>query len=108
MAGLALGMTGLTLCRKRTLPVVAKKCFALVSGLLPAVITVEMSLSFLGFLGDRISCGRIIAMGRENLIEASWISVYPGILASAVIALLAGLAWCVARLTKVELFPRIF
>jgi len=108
LAGMTLGMTRMTLVRKRTLPLVAKKCLALVSALIPTVLMAEMALSFLGFLGDRISCGRIIATGRDYLIEAPWISVYPGILATIILVILSGLSWCVARLTKVDLFPRVF
>ncbi len=108
LAGMALGMTRLALVRKRSLPLVTKKCLALIAGLIPLLIAVEMALSFLGLMADRISCGRIIAAGRDYLVEAPWISIYPGILATFVLIALSGLSWCVARLAKVNVTSCVF
>jgi len=108
LAGLALGMSRPALVWKRSLPVAGKKCLALIACLIPLTAAVEMALSFLGFLGDRISCGRMISLGRDHLFEAPWLAVYPGILATLVLIVLSVLGWFTARLVKVTSSPKIF
>lgn len=107
-AALALGMSRTSIVTKRDLPSVAAKCFGIFSVLIPLVMLTEMTLSFLGLMGDRISCGRLIAEGGKVLVEAPWLSVYPGIMATVIVIIFALLGWCVSGVTKCKPMPRAF
>ncbi len=107
-AGLALGMSRTSIVWKRDLPAVAKKCFGIFTVLVPLVMLSELTLSFLGLMGDRISCGRLIAEGSAVMVEAPWVSFYPGIMATVVISIFAVLGWCVSGVCKCKPMPRAF
>ncbi len=108
IAGLSLGMSRYSLIAKHAFPLVLRKSAGLIAGLIPILMTVEMSLSFLGFLGDSLSCGNLVAAGRENLLEAPWLVIYPGLLATVAILIFAFLGWLVGRAGRTEVFPRLF
>ena len=73
----------------------------------PAAVLVEMGLSFLGFTGERLSVGLMVAHGQAYLIEAPWMAVYPGFLAVAVVLALSLLGWRVSVALRTGPLPRV-
>ena len=61
------------------------KLVGLVARLLPLVMLAEMSLGFLGFSGGALSCGVLVASGKGALLEAPWVTIYPGAFAGTVV-----------------------
>ena len=61
------------------------KMLGLVASLLPLVMLMEMSLAFLGFSGGSLSCGVLVASGKGALLEAPWVTIYPGAFAGVVV-----------------------
>jgi ABC-type dipeptide/oligopeptide/nickel transport system permease subunit len=74
--------------------------------MIPWIMLGEMMLSFLGVTGNRISCGSMIAHGQHLIIEAPWMAVYPGVLASIVVMTLSFLGWRVSSLLRTGEVPR--
>ncbi len=108
LAGFGLGLTRSDMVVGRVLPKVLRRLVGMFAQLIPVIVLVEMALSFMGFTGDRLGVGAMIAYGQESIIEAPWLAVCPGILASVVIAVLSLLGWLVARVTRSGLLPRHF
>lgn len=106
LAAYALGLSRLELVRGRVLRKVLRRYPGLFAALIPVLMLVEMTVSFLGFGGDRITCGSLIAYGQELIIEAPWMAIYPGILASAVVLVFSLLGWLVKRSVKAEQLER--
>ncbi len=65
-----------------------------------------MALSFLGFAGDRLSVGTMVARGRTYLIEAPWMAIHPGLFATAVVLVLSFLGWRVSAALRTGPLPR--
>ena len=108
LAGFGLGLTRPDMVIGRVLPKVLRRLVGMFAQLTPVIVLVEMALSFMGFTGDRLGVGAMIAYGQDSIIEAPWLAVCPGILASAVIAVLSLLGWLVARVTGSGVLPRHF
>lgn len=108
LAGFGLGLTRSDMVVSRVFPKVLRRLVGMFAQLIPVIVLVEMALSFMGFTGNRLGVGAMIAYGQESIIEAPWLAVCPGILASAVIAALSLLGWLVARVTRSGLLPRHF
>lgn len=100
VAATVLGLPSARVMRNRSIPLVAGRLVGLAAILLPGVILAEMSLSFLGFTGGALSCGTIIASGRESLLEAPWVTIYPGIFAGLVVAALSFLGQVANRMLR--------
>lgn len=108
LAGFGLGLSRPDMLVGRVLPKVLRRLVGMFAQLIPVVVLVEMSLSFLGFTGDRLGVGTMIAYGQRSIIEAPWLAVCPGILASAVVIVLSFLGWLVSRVTRSGVLPRHF
>lgn len=108
VAGYALGLSRSDLVLQRLLPKVLRRCAGLFASLLPSVVLVEMTLSFLGMTGERLSCGAMIAEGQHLMIEAPWMSIYPGVMAFAVVSVMGLLGSFVSRLIRRGSIPRLF
>ncbi len=106
LAGYALGLTRRDIVKSRIIPIVVRRLLGVFAQLLPVVVLAEMALSFMGFTGDRISCGAMVAYGRELIIEAPWMAAYPGILATVVVGALAALGALVAGVLRTGRYPR--
>ncbi len=85
LAGYALGLTRPQIVRSRIVPVVVRRLLGVFAQLVPVAVLAEMALSFMGLTGDRISCGAMVAYGRELIIEAPWMALYPGVMAFLVV-----------------------
>lgn len=108
LAGFGLGLSRQDVLVGRVLPKVFRRLVGIFAQLVPVVILVEMALSFMGFTGDRLGFGAMIAYGQLSIIEAPWLAVCPGILASVVIVGLSLLGAMVAKVTSSGLMPRHF
>lgn len=106
LAGYVLGLTRSEIVMNRIVPVVLRKLIGVFARLIPVVALVEMGLSFLGLAGDRLSCGDLVAHGQDVIIEAPWMAVAPGVLATFVIAMLSLLGWFSALALKTGRLPR--
>lgn len=80
----------------RVLPTVLRRLPGTFAALVPVVALAEMGLSFLGLAGEKLSLGSMLAYGRDFIIEAPWLAIYPGTLATLVLAALALLGWRVS------------
>jgi len=105
-AGYVLGLTRSGIVTNRVVPVVLRRLIGVFACLIPIITLVEMSLSFLGFAGDRLSCGDLVAHGQDVIIEAPWMAVAPGILATAVVVILSLLGWFSSTALKTGRLPR--
>ena len=94
--------------RNRVLPGVLRRLIGVFATYVPVVVLAEMMLSFLGLAGDGLSCGAMIAYGQGFLIEAPWLSIYPGILATLVVLVLALLGARVSAALGTGVLPRLF
>ena len=74
--------------------------------MIPVLVMAEMSLSFLGFTGEHISVGVMVAYGRDLIIEAPWMALYPGMMATIVVAVLSLLGALAAGVLRTARFPR--
>lgn len=108
IAGYALGLSRREIVIDRILPTVLRRLIGVFATLVPAVVLAEMALSFMGLTGDRLSCGAMIAYGQELIIEAPWMSIYPGIMASLVVMVLTLLGWRVSAALRTGILPRLF
>lgn len=108
VASYGLGLTRRDIVTNRILPKVLRRLIGVFASLVPVVVLVEMSLSFMGLTGDRLSCGAMIAYGQAFIIEAPWMAIYPGILASLVVMVLSLLGWRVSVALRMGNLPGIF
>lgn len=86
-AARALGYSDLRIIFRHILPNAIAPAIVLTTLSIPKAIIVESSLSFLG-LGAQPptpSWGSIINSGREYLIEAPWISLFPGLMIALIV-----------------------
>jgi peptide/nickel transport system permease protein len=107
-SGIVLGLTRTEIVRNRVVPLVARRLAGAFAVHIPVIVLAEMSLSFLGYSGGRLSCGNLVAYGREVIVEAPWVAVCPGLLATAVVLVLALLGWVSSRALGTELGTRPF
>lgn len=107
-AGYVVGLTRREIVTNRIVPVVLRRLIGVFAVMVPAIALAEMGLSFLGFAGNRLSCGAIVAYGQEVIIEAPWVAVGPGILASVVVLLFAFLGWLASAALRSGTIPRVF
>lgn len=97
-----LGFSRREIVRSRVAPTVVRRLPALFARLIPEIVLAEMALSYLGFTGDRLGLGGMVARGQDFLVEAPWMIVAPGCLATAVVAALSLLAWRVSLALRAE------
>lgn len=107
VAGHALGLTRRDIVMNRILPKVLRRLVGVFASLVPVAVLFEMALSFMGLTGDRLSCGAMIAYGQALIIEAPWMAIYPGILASLVVMVLSLLGWRVSAALRTGNLPGI-
>ncbi len=107
-AARVLGLTRRHLVLSRLLPSVLRRLAGAFAALVPVVVLAEMSLSFLGFTGGRLGIGGMVARGQDFLIEAPWLVVCPGLLATAVVLALSLLGWRVSVALRTGPLPRFF
>ncbi|NLT71480.1 MAG: hypothetical protein GXX91_12415 [Verrucomicrobiaceae bacterium] len=103
MAGYILGLSRREIVRNRVLPGVLHRLIGVFAVCVPVVVLAEMTLSFLGLTGDRLNCGAMIASGQGLLIEAPWMSIYPGVMATVVVLVLTLLGWGVSASLRTRL-----
>ena len=108
VAGYALGLSRREIVMNRILPKILRRLVGVFATYVPVVVLVEMALSFLGFTGDRLSCGAMIAYGQGLIIEAPWMAIYPGLMATAVVLVLSLLGWRVSSAMRTGPLPRLF
>ena len=108
VAGYALGLSRREMVINRIMPKVLRRLIGVFASLVPEVVLVEMALSFMGLTGDRLSCGAMIAYGQDLIIEAPWMSIYPGIMATFVVLALTVLGWRVTAALRTGTLPRLF
>jgi len=108
LAGYALGLARTEMVRYRILPDAARRLLGVFTRLVPTITLAEMALSFLGLMGERFSCGALVAHGRQLILEAPWVAIGPGIMATGVVALLALLGWLVAASSRTGPLPKLF
>lgn len=106
LAGTVLGLSRPEMVSNRVVPPVLRRLIGVFALLIPVVALAEMALSFLGFAGGRLSCGDLVAFGQDVMIEAPWMTVGPGILASLLIAIFSLLGWLSSRALKTDQLPR--
>lgn len=102
----ALGLSRLEIVRGRVSRKVIRRYPGIFAALVPSLMLVETALSFLGMGGDRITCGSLIAYGQGLIIEAPWMALYPGIMASVVVLAFSLLGWLVNRAVRAEQIVR--
>lgn len=101
-----LGLTRPEIVSNRIVPQILRRLIGVFVSLIPLIALAEMGLSFLGFAGGRLSCGDLIAKGEEVIIEAPWMAVCPGILATLIVIILTLLGWLSCRFLKTGILPR--
>ena len=106
LAGYALGLTRQEIVRSRIVPVVIRRLVGVFARMIPVLVMAEMSLSFLGFTGEHISVGVMVAYGRDLIIEAPWMALYPGMMATIVVAVLSLLGALAAGVLRTGRYPR--
>lgn len=107
VAACAAGLPRRQVLLGRVLPSVLLRMPGVFAQCVPMVVLVEMALSFLGFTGARLSVGTMVAFGQAYLIEAPWMTVYPGLLATAVVMALSLLGWQVAATLRSGQLPPV-
>ncbi|MBL9159337.1 MAG: hypothetical protein JNJ70_17775 [Verrucomicrobiales bacterium] len=93
VAARVLGLSRREIVLGRVLPFVLRRLPGVFAVIVPVAMLVEMALSFLGFHGDRLNLGLMIERGQVYLIEAPWMAIYPGMLATVVVAAFSLLGW---------------
>lgn len=106
VAGYALGLSRREIILNRDFPKVLRRLAGAFAMMIPWIMLAEMMLSFVGVTGNRISCGAMIAYGQHLIIEAPWMAVYPGVLASVIVMVFSFLGWGVASLLRTGEVPR--
>jgi peptide/nickel transport system permease protein len=107
VAARILGLSRREIVLGRILPRVLRRLPGVFATLVPVAVLAEMSLSFLGFTGERLSVGLMVAQGQAYLIEAPWMAVYPGLLATGVVLALSLLGWRVSVALRTGPLPRV-
>jgi len=102
-----LGLSRQEILRSRVLPSVLRRLPGVFATFVPVAVLAEMSLSFLGFTGERLSVGLMVAHGQAYLIEAPWMAVYPGVFATGVVLALSLLGWRVSTALRTGPLPRV-
>ncbi len=90
----------------RIFPSVLRRLPGVFASLVPVAVLAEMGLAFLGFAGERLSVGTMVARGRAYLIEAPWMAIHPGLFATAVVLALSLLGWRVSAALRTGPLPR--
>ncbi|MDF1862187.1 MAG: hypothetical protein P1U87_18370 [Verrucomicrobiales bacterium] len=106
VTGYILGLTRPEIVSNRIVPQILRRLIGVFVALIPPIALAEMGLSFLGLAGGRLSCGDLISRGQEVIIEAPWMAVCPGILATLIVVALALLGWFSSRFFKTGILPR--
>lgn len=106
VAARLLGLSRREIVLSRPLPASLRRLVGAFAALLPQAVLAEMALSYLGFAGDRLSVGSLVSQGQAYLIEAPWLSVHPGLLATAVVIALSLLGWRAATALGTGPTPR--
>lgn len=104
-AARVLGLSRREIVLGRVLPSVLRRLPGVFATFVPVVMLAEMALSFLGFLGDRLNIGLMVERGQTYLIEAPWMAIHPGILATGVIAAFSILGWRVSSALRTGPLP---
>lgn len=100
------GQTRGELVRRRTFPAVLRRLPGTFAVLVPQVLLGEMALSFLGLTGERLGVGAMVARGQDYLIEAPWMTIYPGLFAAGIVLIFSLLGWRISTALKTGLIPR--
>lgn len=100
------GKTRGEMVRRRSFPRVLRRLPGAFAVTMPQVLLVEMSLSFLGLTGERLGVGAMVARGQDYLIEAPWMTIYPGVFAAVIVMLFSLLGWRISGALKTGLLPR--
>lgn len=95
-----LGFRHVDILRRHLLPTVWARLLGASATYLPAMVLLEMALSYLNLVGQRPSVGLMISHGEEFLIEAPWLLIYPGVMASAVVMALSLMGWWAASILR--------
>lgn len=78
-AARALGMSEWRVMFRHILPNVISSAMALAALSLGSIIIAESALSYLGLSADVVSWGRMLAAGREYVVTAWWLALFPGL-----------------------------
>ncbi|MBM3450650.1 MAG: ABC transporter permease [Armatimonadetes bacterium] len=78
-AARAIGLPEGQILRRHVLPNVLSAALALAALALGSVIIAESALSYLGLSADVVTWGRMLAGGREYVVTAWWLAVFPGV-----------------------------
>jgi peptide/nickel transport system permease protein len=78
-AARAIGLAEGRILRRHILPNVLSAALALAALALGSVIIAESALSYLGLSADVVTWGRMLAGGREYVVTAWWLAVFPGV-----------------------------
>lgn len=105
VAARVVGLSRREIVRGRVFPSVLRRLPGVFAAFVPAAMLAEMSISFLGFAGERLSVGVMIERGQTYLIEAPWMAVYPGIFATAVVTAFSFLGWRVCAALRTGPLP---
>ncbi len=108
IAAYALGLSRRDIMVSRILPGILPRLIGLFATFVPAVVLIELALSFLGLSGDRLSCGAMVAYGQTLILEAPWMAVCPGLMATLVVTALSLLGWRVSAALRTGPVPRLF
>lgn len=100
LSAYVLGLSRSEIVSNRIVPATIRKMIGVFAGLIPRISLLEMGLSFLGFGSERLSIGGLVAYGRQVIIEAPWLAVYPGVFAAVVVMVLSLLGWLTSRSLK--------
>lgn len=95
-----LGLSRTEIVSNRIIPATVRKMVGVFAVLVPQIALLEMGVTFLGFGSDRLSIGGLVAYGREVIIEAPWLAIYPGIFAGVTVAILSLLGWLTSRFLR--------
>lgn len=102
-----LGFSRRDVVLRRLLPSVLRRLPGVFALWVPPALLADMALSFLGFTGDRPGVGAMVAHGQKYLIEAPWMAIYPGLLATLVVLILSFLGWRVAAALRTGPLPPV-
>ena len=107
LAARVLGLSRREIVLGRVLPSVLRRLPGVFAALVPVAMLAEMSLSFLGFTGERLSVGVMVERGQAYLIEAPWMAIYPGIVATGVVMAFSLLGWRVSAALRTGPLPPV-
>lgn len=102
VAGAVLGLPRNRLLKSRVLPGMARRLAGLVAAWLPPVMLAEMGLAFLGLRGGALSCGSLIASGLDSIMEAPWLTIWPGAFAAGFVLLFSLLGGFASHLLRFD------